>query len=306
MRTIINRIIAYGAAKGLFKCLPDKQYLKLVYWARIGKRLNLNNPQTFNEKIQWLKLYDRRHEYIRMVDKYEVKKYVADIIGEQYIIPTSGVWENFDSIDFESLPQQFVLKCTHDSGGVFICNDKSKFNIEDARKKINSSMKKNYYFHGREWPYKNVKPRIIAEQYIYDKKNIVPEDYKIYCFNGKPKYIVVFHNRFNDAKNLSETVYDIDWKPQNISLDNHFEVSDIIEPKPKCLEELLNITKMLCKNHAQVRIDFYIVNNIIYFGEITLSTASGFQPMIPEELDEFLGREIDISSLKSKENREIQ
>ena len=167
----------------LLNCLPDSAYLKLVYRQSVGKKLNLKNPQTFNEKLQWLKLYDRRPEYTRMVDKYEAKRYVAERIGEEYIIPTFGVWDRFDDIDFERLPNQFVLKCTHDSGGLVVCRDKSRLDFQVARKKIEKSLKTNYYLHSREWPYKNVKPRIIAEQYMEDESTeglLVLMDYKFY------------------------------------------------------------------------------------------------------------------------------
>lgn len=275
--------------RGFFNWMSDKQYLKILFKIRTGQKLNLNNPKTFNEKIQWLKLHDRRPEYTMMVDKYAVKKYVAQKIGKQYIIPTLGVWDKFDDIDFDKLPDQFVLKCTHDSGGLVICRDKSQFDIGAARKKINRCLKHNYFWGCREWCYKNVKPRIIAEKYMESPGKVVPEDYKVYCMNGEPKYIVVFHNRFNSNKQLSETVYDVNWQPQHISLDEHFAVSDIVEPKPECLKELLKVTKVLCDNIPQVRVDFYIIDNKIYFGEITLYTASGFQKMIPEEIDLKLG-----------------
>lgn len=283
------------SSRGLLDWMDDETYLRKYYKLRMGKELNLENPQTFNEKLQWLKLHDRKDIYTTMVDKYEVKKYVSNIIGEQYIIPTYGVWDRFDDIDFDSLPEQFVLKCTHDSGGLIIVRDKSKLDIKAAKKKINKCLKRNYYSHGREWPYKNVKPRIIAEKYMEDKGRIVPEDYKIYCLNGKPKYIVVFHNRFDPTKEKSETVYDTEWKPQGISLDEHFKISDEITERPKCLNELLTISTAMCKNHSEVRCDFYVIENRIYFGEITLHTASGFQPMIPREIDDILGKELVLS-----------
>ena len=295
-----QKILLSLSYRGVFNFLSDKVYLKLMYKLNIGKKLDLKNPKTFNEKIQWLKLNDRKDIYTTMVDKYEAKKYVADLIGEEYIIPTLGVWDKFEDIDFDKLPNQFVLKCTHDSGGLVICRDKSSLDIEAAKKKINKCLKRNYYKVGREWPYKNVRPRIIAETFIEDEKNLVPEDYKIYCFNGKPKYIVVFHDRFNDANILSETVYDLNWNPQGVSFDNHFQPSSIVEPKPRKLEELIKICSKICKDFAQVRVDFYIVNNNIYFGEITLSTASGFQPMIPESLDFKLGEMVDLNYIEKR------
>ena len=275
--------------------LPDRIYLKFMYRHCTGKKLNLKNPQTFNEKLQWLKLHDRNPEYSIMVDKYAVKQYIANKVGVEYVIPTLGVWDNPDDIDFAALPDQFVLKCTHNSGlGMCICRDKSKLDIKEVKKQLHEGLKQNYYLLGREWPYKNVPRRIIAEKYMEEKGKLVPEDYKIYCFNGKPKYIVVFHNRFDESKQLSETVYDLDWNPQNISLDEHFAISDIVIPRPECLEELVKICSILCKDSMQMRVDFYVIENRIYFGEITLYTASGFQKMIPEDLDKVLGAELEI------------
>jgi hypothetical protein len=294
---IKNPSLIFGALghRGFFNWMSDEKYLKILYKLRTGQKLNLDDPQTFNEKLQWLKLHDRRPEYTTMVDKYAVKKYVADKIGKQYIIPTLGAWDKFDDIDFDKLPDQFVLKCTHDSGGLVICRDKSKLDIKAAKKKLNRCLKHNYYWGNREWCYKNVKPRIIAEKYMEEKGKAVPEDYKIYCMNGEPKYIVVFHNRFDSSKPLSETVYDTNWQPQHISLDEHFAVSEEITLKPECLDEILDITKALCADIPQVRVDFYIIENRIYFGEITLYTASGFQKMIPEEMDIRLGQMLQLS-----------
>lgn len=292
-------IVLFLNNRRLLNGLSDEAYLKLVYRAKTGKRLNLDNPQSFNEKLQWLKLHDRKPEYVTMVDKYAVKEYVADIIGEEYIIPTLAVYDSFDEIDFDALPNKFVLKCTHDSGGIVICKDKAQLDIPSARAKIEKSLKNNYFYQGREWPYKNVPPRIIAEEYIEDGERIVPEDYKIYCFAGKPKYIVVFHNRYLDESLLSESVYDTDWNKQDISLDEHFAVSDIVEDKPECLDKMLELAEKLSKDMAQSRIDFYIVNGKIKFGEITLYTASGTHKMIPESLDDELGKLIPIDTKKA-------
>lgn len=286
---------------GFFKKMNDEKYLCIVYKIRTGKTLNLENPKTFNEKLQWLKLYDRKIEYTTMVDKYAVKQYVADKIGENHIIPTLGVWDKFEDIDFDKLPNNFVLKCTHDSGGLVICRDKSKLDMNAAKKKLNKSLKRNYFYAGREWPYKDVKPRIIAEKYLEEKGKTVPEDYKVYCINGKPIYIVVFHNRFNHGEELSETVYNTAWEPQHISLDEHFKVSNIVESVPECFDKMLKYSEILSENICQSRIDFYIVNNHLYFGEITLYTASGFQKMIPEEMDYKLGQMIKLPNRKEIE-----
>lgn len=286
---MIKRIVRVA-----LKFLPDKQYIQLQYYRKFGKLPDLKNPKTFNEKIQWLKLHDRKPEYTMMVDKYDVKKYIAEKIGKQYVIPTLGVWEKVEDIDWENLPMQFVLKCTHDSGSVVVCKDKNNFDKQDAAKKLDGYLKRNAFWIGREWPYKNVKPRIIAEKYLEERGHIVPEDYKVYCLNGKPKYIVVFHNRFNDSQPLSETVYDLNWQPQHISLDDHFAISDEVIPRPECLDELLEVCEKICYNYPQLRVDFYIIENKIYFGEITFHTASGFQPMIPKEVDSILGKEIKL------------
>lgn len=284
------KIVSFLDNRHLLNWMKDEPYLKLKYRAAIGKRLNLDNPQSFNEKLQWLKLHDRRPEYTTMVDKYAVKEYVANIIGVEYIIPTLAVYDSFDDIDFDALPNQFVLKCTHDSGGLVICKDKLQLDISSAKAKIEKSLKNNYFYQGREWPYKNVVPRIIAEEYLADGERIVPEDYKIYCFDGKPKYVVVFHNRYLDESLLSESVYDTDWNKLDISLDYHFAVSDIVEDKPECLDTMLDFATRLSNGIPQSRIDFYIVDGKIKFGEITLYTASGTHPMIPESLDDELGK----------------
>lgn len=282
----------------LLRLIPDKIYLKLLYKKKTGKKLHLNPPVTFNEKIQWLKLYDRKPLYTVMADKYAVKKYAASKIGKKYIIPTFGVWDRFDDIDFHALPDQFVLKCTHDSGSIVIVRDKNTMDLHGIKTKLDKALKNNFYWNGREWPYKNIKPRIIAEKFMEDSLYAVPKDYKIYCLNGAPKYIAVFHDRFNDSVRPSETVYDAEWRPQHISLDNHFAVSNEISLKPECLDELLSICRKLSRGLDQVRVDFYIIGNKIYFGEITLYTAGGLQPMIPEKMDAVLGKELKLKRLK--------
>ena len=190
----------------------DARYLKMLYKVKTGDSLHLDNPQSLNEKLQWLKIHDRKPTYQTMVDKYEVRKIIAEKVGNEYLIPLLGVWNSFDEIDFEKLPDQFVLKCTHDSGGLAICKDKSRFDIAAARKKINHCMRRNYYLNTREWPYKYVKPRIIAEQYMVDESGWDLKDYKVFCFNGKPDYIEVDFNRSIKHK---LNPYDFDWKPLN-------------------------------------------------------------------------------------------
>ena len=183
------------AARRFFNWVPDKYFIKIQYRIARKKKLDFNNVQTLNEKLQWLKLYNRNPEFTKMVDKIAVKEYVSNMIGEQYIIPTLGVWENFEDIPFEELPDQFVLKCNHDSGGLVVCKDKSKLNIKEARKKINKSLKRNFYNGTREWPYKNVKPLIFCEKYMVDESGYELKDYKFYCFDGKVKFLMVSSDR---------------------------------------------------------------------------------------------------------------
>ena len=280
-------VLLYLMNKNFFKWIPDKKYIKIKYKLEMNKKLNLQNPQMFNEKLQWLKLYDRNPAYTKMVDKYEAKKYVADIIGREYIIPTLGVWEKFEDIDFSKLPNQFVLKCTHDSGGLVICRDKSKLNMKEARRKINKSLKRNYYLIHREWPYKKVRPRIIAEKYMatYKQKELI--DYKFFCFNGEPKFLYVSEGLSNHENarisfanmNYEKTeFYRKDYRP-----------FDKLPDKPTNFDKMKELSKKLSKNIPFIIVDFYEVNGQIYFGELTFFPCSGFIPFEPEEWDRKLG-----------------
>lgn len=270
----------------------DETYLRILYRLIMGRQLNLENPQTFQEKIQWLKLHNRKPEYAKMVDKYEAKKYVASIIGEEYIIPTLGVWNSFEDIDFSQLPDRFVLKCTHDSGRVVICKDKSKFDIIQARKRINKAMRTNYYLRGREWPYKNVKPRIIAEYFMEDEKN--PQstlaDYKFYCFHGEPKFCQVIQDR-----ETKETIdfFDMEWQHQEfVGLNPVARPAAICPQKPQGFEVMKRIACNLSKNEPFSRIDLYEINGRVYWGEITLFPSSGLGNFTPKEWNHKLGEMI--------------
>ena len=272
--------------------IPDALYLKLRYRARFHQKLNLKNPKTFSEKIQWLKLYDRRPEYSMMVDKYEVKKYVADLIGEEYIIPTLNVWNSFDEIDFDTLPDQFVLKCTHDSGGLVICNDKATFDIEAAKKKIEASMKAKYYYHGREWSYKNVKPRIIAEEYMEDATTKDLRDYKFFAFNGDVKMLFIATER---QEKDSETKFDFfDMEFNHLPFRNGHPNADVPPAKPQNFELMKELASKLSKGIPHVRVDFYEVDGKVYFGELTFCHWSGLMPFEPHEWDEKLGSWLEL------------
>lgn len=270
--------------------LSDEAYLQLRYKLTFGKKLNINNPKTFSEKLQWLKLYDRNPKYSIMVDKYEVKNYVENIIGKEYIIPTIAVYNNYDEIDFESLPNQFVMKCTHDSGGLVVCQNKATLDKTAALKKIKKSFNKNYFYGGREWPYKNLKPKIIVEKYMTDKLNKDLIDYKFFCFNGIPKYILVCTDRSTDLK---ETFYDTNWNLALFKRPNH-DIDETIN-KPKNFKKMLELASKLASNIPFVRVDFYEINGQIYFGELTFFPASGMSKFSPEIWDEKLGNLLDIS-----------
>ncbi|MBQ3426746.1 MAG: glycosyl transferase [Clostridia bacterium] len=292
MRNIIHKGFFFLAYHNAFDWLDDENYLKLVYWARTAKHLRLSEPKTFNEKLQWLKLHDRREEYTGMVDKYAVKDYVASLIGEEYIIPTLGAWDSFDEIDFDSLPKQFVLKCTHDSGGLVICSDKDKLDMGSAKKKINRSLKANYFKTSREWPYKNVPKKIIAEKYMTDESNEELKDYKLMCFNGRVEYTLVCSGRFSD-EGLTETFYDRDWNTAPFYRPKHPPKKDGIK-KPETYDEMVRLAEIIAKDIPFVRVDFYDVNGRVYFGEITFYPASGCEAFMPEEWEYKLGDLIDL------------
>lgn len=278
--------------------IPDKLYLHLKFRQRMGQWPNLKNPKTFNEKLNWLKLYDRKPVYTTMVDKYEAKKYVAGIIGDKYIIPTLGVWDNFDDIDFDSLPNQFVLKCTHDSGGLYICRDKSKMDFGLAKKRINRSLKRNYYWHGREWVYKNVPHKIICEKYI-DENGHVPIDYKVYCFNSKPYKVMLCIDR--DANTPTRFYsFDIDWNLLRCNGWGKKAPADFTLPKPKNLEKMFEFSAVLSQEIPFARVDWYEVGGQLYFGEITFYPESGFDNAILPETDALYGEMIDLSMIRDK------
>lgn len=280
-----KRLIKVLGDKGVFNFIPDKPYLKMVYWAETGKKLNLDNPKTYNEKLQWLKLHDKKPEYCTYVDKYDVRSYIRETIGDHYLVPLLGVYNSIEEIDWASLPNQFVLKCTHGSGSNIICTDKSKLDIKDAEKKINKWMKKNWYWFGREWPYKNLKPRIICEKYLQDDIT----DYKFMCFHGEPKVIQVHRNR---QTNHTLDFYDINWNKTEIR--RHQDISDEKLPKPKRFDEMISIARKLSENEIHVRIDLFEVDGKIYFSEKTYYSASGFSLFEKDEYDELLGSWIQL------------
>ena len=279
--------------------LKDEQFLKILYKKTFGRDLNLDNPKRFNEKLQWLKLYDRNPKYTKMVDKYEAKKYVASIIGDKYIIPTLGIYDEFNQINFEKLPDQFVIKCTHDSGGLVICKDKAKLDIKKSKKIINKSLKRNYYYPGREWPYKNVKPRIIIEKYMEEKNYSQLNDYKFMCFNGKVNCSFVCSERDNKKEGLAVTFFDINW--EKMPFKRHYRNSIKKIDKPKNYDLMIKLAEQLSENIPFVRVDFYEIDGKVYFGELTFYPGSGLEEFEPDYLDEKLGNLIDLSLVKNNE-----
>lgn len=281
----------------IVRSIPDAVYLKYMYKKVMGKKLDLKNPQTFNEKLQWLKLYDRNPEYTKMVDKYEVRQYIKDKIGEQYLIPlVGGPWDKWEDIDFSKLPDQFVLKCTHDSGSVAICRNKDEFDFDSIRKKFNRALKGNFFYGGREWPYKNVKPRIIAEKYMEEKSMDELIDYKLMCFNSKVKATFVCSDRFSKS-DLKVTFYDTEWN--KLPFERHYPASSVKIEKPKTYAEMIAIAEKLSESIPFVRMDFYEIQNKIYFGECTFYPGSGMEEFNPENWDLEMGSWIKLSDNNS-------
>lgn len=281
----INIFVAIGS-RGYLNWIPDSIYLKILYRGFLGEKLNLKKPRKYNEKLQWLKIYDRKPEYSVMVDKYAVRQYIADKVGDKFLIPCLGIWENVDDIDFEKLPNQFVLKCTHDSGSVVICKEKALLDIETIKRKLYKSCKRNYYYAYREWPYKNVKPRIIAEKYMSDLQEDDLKDYKVLCFGGRAEIIEVHQNRFND-KGHTQDFYDREWN--NLHLEQKCTKNAPEDlARPEKLEEILKLSESVAAELKHVRVDWYIIKNEIYFGEITFFDGAGFEPF-PEKGEMMLG-----------------
>lgn len=295
---VLKKIKQYLIDIGVFRWIDDETYIKKVYKEHMHQELNLQHPTTFNEKLQWLKIHNRNKEHTTMVDKYAVKKYVANIIGKEYIIPTLGVWDKFEDIDFEKLPEQFVLKCTHDSGGLLICKDKNRIDYKKAKMRFNLIMKRNYYYRFREWPYKSVKPRIIAEPYLEDKEFGELRDYKFFAFSGKVKLMFIASNRQGEGETYTD-FYDREF--HHLEVTNGHDNAPVLPERPKNFEKMIQFAEKIGKDEPQVRIDFYEVNGQLYFGEITFFHNGGMVPFEPTEWDTILGSYIDLPIDKKNE-----
>ena len=285
--------LGYDMIKSCPKLMSDKFYLSVLWKMVMGYELDWKHPKTFTEKIQWLKLYDHNRLYTTLVDKYRVKQWVADRIGEQFVIPTLAVYNSVNEISLNKLPDQFVLKCNHDSGSVVICPDKSLFDFNAAREKIGRCLRHNFYWDAREWAYKNVKRNIIAECFIGDDCGFkdIP-DYKWYCFSGEPVFCQVIQDR-----NGQETIdfFDSLWNHQEfVGLNPESRNSSIIPSRPQTLSIQLDIARKLSRGIVFCRVDLYETCDHVYFGEMTFYPRGGFGEFKPKEFDKILGRYINI------------
>lgn len=292
-REIMKKRISYYlthpqiAVFALVAKLSDRYAVEQQWKRCMDYPLDLEHPKTYNEKLQWLKLHDHNPSYTTLVDKCKVKKWVADKIGEEYVIPTLAVWQNVDDIDISSLPNRFVLKCNHDSGSVIVCKDKATFDLNAAKEKFRKALKKNFYYHSREWPYKNVKPCVFAEAYMEDEIAHDLPDYKFFCFDGEAKFLFIASERMN--KN-TETRFDFfDRQFNHIDVTNGHPNADKLPEKPVSYEQMLTHADRLSEGIPHVRVDFYEVNGKVYFGEMTFYHWGGLVPFNPRKWDYIFG-----------------
>lgn len=291
-------IYLYFDSWGLLKSVKDEKWAKIMWKARTGKTLNLEKPKGFNEKLQWLMLYNHRPEYTTMVDKLKVRDYIADTIGEQYLIPLIGVWENAKDIDFSLLPNEFVLKCNNNSGrGMCVCKDKNKLDFNAIRSELNRALGENYYNINREWPYKNIEPRIICEKYMVDSDPTNTTgtliDYKFYCFDGEPRFLYVGIDDVSAGKKgeLKLSFFDMEWKTTQFYREDHKPIPLKVK-KPSTFDEMASIARILSKDIPFVRVDLYSIDDRVYFSELTFFPGAGFGLFSPPEWEEKLGNMI--------------
>lgn len=296
LKNPLNLFLTLGS-RGWLNWVSDERYIKLAHRIKLNEKLDLDNVITYNQKLQWLKLYNRNPLYTQLVDKYGVREYVANKIGGEYLIPLLGMWDKTDDINIETLPKQFVLKCTHDSGGLVICKDKNELNVDEAKRKLNKSMGHNYFWAQREWPYKNVEPRIIAEKYMVDEKTNELRDYKFFCFDGEVKAMFVATDRGVDTR---FNFFDTDFN--HIPLKQYYPNADSVKKiqKPRLFEEMKVIASKLSEDMPHVRVDLYEINGKIYFGELTFFHFSGWKKFEPRHYDELFGSWIDLPERPDK------
>lgn len=274
------------AGHGRMGHVPAEEFLRRMYRYDMGREPDLENPVTYTEKLQWLKLHDHRPVYTTMVDKYAVKGYVADRIGAEYVVPLLGVWDRAEDIDFGTLPDRFVLKTTHDSGGIVVCRDKKKLNIPAARRRLAKFLKRNYYDHNREWPYKGVPHRIIAEAYMEDSTCHELRDYKFFTFGGVPKVLYIAQGRGSGGETVAD-FFDMDFNHLTFTIDH--DMAPVPPEKPGTFELMKELAAKLSEGTPQLRVDFYEVDGRVYFGEMTFFHCSGTAPFHPESWDRTFG-----------------
>lgn len=288
IKVIINSEFRFSflAGKGKKGDVPAAVFLKRLYRYRMGRELNLDKPVFYTEKLQWLKLYDHQQEYTQMVDKYAVKEYVAEKIGKEYVIQLLGVWERVEDIDFNQLPQKFVLKTTHDSGGIIVCKNKETLNIPAVRRKLRYFLNRDYYSCNREWPYKNVPHRIIAEAYMEDSCMGELRDYKFFTFGGVPKVLYIAQGRGRSTQTVAD-FFDMEFNHLPFTIDH--DMAAVLPEKPVNFELMKELAAKLSADTPQLRVDFYEVDGRVYFGEMTFFHCSGMIPFHPEQWDQIFG-----------------
>lgn len=281
MNKIIKELYYFLKNLNAFNVIDDVRYTKIKYRLKMGRKLNLDNPSSFTEKLNWLKLYDHDPKYISLVDKWEVMNYVKEQIGSEHCVAKYGIWNSFEEIDFNKLPNQFVLKCTNDSGGVVICKDKNTLDKEEAKKVLNRSLKTNYYWHNREWPYKEIKPRILAEELLVNNTTKGLLDYKFFCFDGEPYFLFIATGRTEGNTCFDFFDMEFNWLP----VKQHYPNAPIKPQKPTTFEEMKQLSRELSKGFKHVRVDFFEVNGHVYFGELTFTHFGGFEKIEPFSFD---------------------
>ena len=288
MKNSIASNMFWRFASHTYKWWPDALWLRMIYRSRFHRPLNLAHPRSFNEKLNWLKLYDRNPLYTRLANKYEAKQYVSERIGPEYVVPCYGVWDRFDDIDFDKLPDQFVLKCTHDSGGMCLCKDKASLDKAAAKERLERTQRNNFFWWTREWPYKNIRPQILADELLDDHTGKTLRDYKFWCFGGVPRYMYCTVK----AADIYENFYDMDFQP--VAIDHGFRRAEPEFEKPACFELMKELAAKLSEGIPFVRIDFFLVEGRVYFGEFTFYDWAGMRPFRDYSQDLELGEHIVI------------
>lgn len=283
----------YLSKLGVFNWMNDESYLKLLYQVRTGEKLNLDNPTRLNEKLQWLKINNRKTQYTMLADKYLVKEYIKESIGEKYVVPLLGMWENVEDINFDLLPEKFVIKCNHTSStGVVICRDKKELNLNDVKTQLKTGLKTNYYYRSREWPYKNIKRVIFAEEFLENQDGSEIIDYKFYCYGGEPRYFMVSYGEA--SHHVRNHKFDMDLR----SIDYLFKDKPVIDEESICMpnniQEMIAIVRKLAVGFPHIRIDLYNVNGKVYFGEFTFYSGGGFINIKSREYEQQLADYIDV------------